>query len=92
MGQWLAAHGRSIRDRLPADLIQREVLLKYCRALVIYGDMHFQRHNLLANYVETDPNAPTSVWTVKPAQVLRSTSYFGWMKTTQYRPLCLLDG
>jgi hypothetical protein len=39
-----------MRDTLPADVIQREVLAKGRRALVMYGQMHFQRKNLLANY------------------------------------------
>ncbi len=31
------------RDRFPAEIIQREVLDKKRRALVIYGDLHFNR-------------------------------------------------
>jgi hypothetical protein len=33
------------RDAYPADLIRREVLTKGRRALLIYGDMHFNRRN-----------------------------------------------
>ena len=33
------------RDRHPADLIQREVLAKGRRALLIYGDGHYQAHD-----------------------------------------------
>jgi hypothetical protein len=43
--QWLQR-----RDSYPADLIQREVLAKGRRALVVYGQMHFQRRDLLANF------------------------------------------
>ena len=31
------------RDQFPADLIQREVLSKQRRALVVYGEGHFMR-------------------------------------------------
>jgi hypothetical protein len=49
-----------MRDTFPADLIQREVLAKGRRALVTYGQMHFQRKNLLANY-ESEGLAQTIV-------------------------------
>lgn len=48
------------RDTYPADLIEREVLAKHRRALVIYGDMHLQRKQLLANY-ESEGLAQTVV-------------------------------
>jgi hypothetical protein len=41
----------SQRDSFPAELIQREVLAKQRRALVIYGDMHFARRPLGSNIV-----------------------------------------
>jgi hypothetical protein len=44
-GKWLA-----LRDTFPAELIEREVLAKHRRALVVFGNMHFQRKQLLANY------------------------------------------
>jgi hypothetical protein len=53
--KWLA-----LRDTHPADLIQREVLGKERRALIIYGQMHAQRKNLLANY-ESDGLAETLI-------------------------------
>jgi hypothetical protein len=43
--KWIA-----LRDTFPANLIEREVLAKHRRALVVFGNMHFQRKNLLANY------------------------------------------
>lgn len=49
-----------MRDTFPADLIQREVLVKGRRALLTYGSMHFQRKNLVANY-ESDGPAETIV-------------------------------
>jgi hypothetical protein len=38
------------RDTFPAELIQREVLARGRKALVVYGGMHLQRKNLIANY------------------------------------------
>jgi hypothetical protein len=43
--KWVA-----LRDTFPADLIEHEVLSKHRRALLVFGNMHFQRKNLLANY------------------------------------------
>lgn len=42
---WLA-----MRDSYPAALMQVEVLAKKRRALLVYGQLHFQRQNLLSNY------------------------------------------
>jgi hypothetical protein len=44
-----------MRDTFPADRIQREVLAKGRRALLTYGQMHFQRKNLVANYESEGP-------------------------------------
>lgn len=49
-----------MRDVFPVDLIQREVLAKGRRALITYGQMHFQRKNILANY-ESEGLAQTVV-------------------------------
>src|SRR5262249_11554695 len=38
------------RDIYPGELIRREILAKHRRALVLYGQMHAQRKDLLANY------------------------------------------
>ena len=61
---WDAVHTRAdyekwlaLRDSFPADLVKREVLAKHRRALVVYGDMHFQRKNLMSNYDMSDPLA-----------------------------------
>jgi hypothetical protein len=40
------------RDRFAASLIRQEVLAKRRRALIIYGDMHFQRRDVMANFQE----------------------------------------
>ena len=44
-----------MRDTYPADLIQREVLSKGRKALLTYGQMHFQRKNVAANYESEGP-------------------------------------
>ena len=44
-----------MRATFPADLIQREVLKKGRRALLTYGQMHFQRKNIMANYESKGP-------------------------------------
>lgn len=48
------------RDSFPAELIQREVIQKGRRALVIYGDSHLQRRPIETNYSESsDPRFNT---------------------------------
>ena len=42
--KWLA-----MRDSYPAALIQMEVLAKRRRALLVYGQLHFQRLNVMSN-------------------------------------------
>jgi hypothetical protein len=44
-----------MRDTFPADLIQKEVLAKGRKALLTYGQMHFQRKNIGANYESEGP-------------------------------------
>lgn len=44
-----------MREWYPADLIQREVLAKARHALLFYGDMHFQRKNMIASYESEGP-------------------------------------
>ncbi len=39
-----------MRETFPADLIQKEAVAKHRHALLIYGQMHFQRQNILTNY------------------------------------------
>jgi hypothetical protein len=49
---WLAQ-----RDTHAVDVIRRDVLAKKRKALVVYGDMHFQRKNIQSNYDMTSPIA-----------------------------------
>jgi hypothetical protein len=50
-----------MRDTYPAELIQREILAKGRRALVIYGQGHLQRLQMLSNYDMSHPAAQTIV-------------------------------
>jgi hypothetical protein len=59
LNEW--QHAMATRDSHPADVIRREVLAKRRRALIICGDMHFQRKNLSFNYETSDPQARTIV-------------------------------
>jgi hypothetical protein len=54
-----ADHRRWIeqRETFPADLIRREVLAKKRRALLVFGQMHFQRKNAAANFTSEGPAA-----------------------------------
>jgi hypothetical protein len=54
--RWLA-----MRAPYPAALVQLEVLAKQRRALVVYGQLHFQRHNLMSNFVMDDWRMQTVV-------------------------------
>lgn len=54
--RWLA-----MRDSFPAALIQTEVLAKQRRALVVYGQLHFQRHQLMSNLDMSDWRMQTIV-------------------------------
>ena len=65
---WAVIHSRddyqkvlALRDSFPADFIQREVLAKHRRALVVYGDMHFQRKQMFSNDDMSSPIAQTIV-------------------------------
>lgn len=51
----------ALRDSFPADLIRREVLARHRRALVVFGDMHFQRKQLFSNYDMSSEIAQTIV-------------------------------
>jgi hypothetical protein len=63
--EWESVHSRddhakwfAQRDSFPAVLIQREVLAKNRRALLIYGSMHLVRHVIGTNYsVSSEPSA-----------------------------------
>jgi hypothetical protein len=59
--KWIAQ-----RETYPADLIRREVLAKQRRALLIYGDMHFQRKPVRLNFEPptADPRVPQPLLTL----------------------------
>jgi hypothetical protein len=54
--KWLA-----MRDSYPAALIQTEVIAKERKALLLYGSLHFQRRQVVANYDMDDWRAQTIV-------------------------------
>jgi hypothetical protein len=49
------------RDSYPADLIRREVIVRGRRALVVYGNLHFLRKEILSNYDMSDWQTQTIV-------------------------------
>ena len=51
----------AMRATYPAALVQVEVLAKRRRALIVYGQLHFQRQNLMTNLVMDDRRAQTIV-------------------------------
>jgi hypothetical protein len=53
---WLA-----MRDTYPAALVQVEVLAKGRRALLVYGQLHYQRHNIMSNLEMNDWRMQTIV-------------------------------
>lgn len=53
---WLA-----MRDTYPAALVQIEVLAKRRRALLVYGQLHFQRRNVMSNLEMDDWRMQTIV-------------------------------
>jgi hypothetical protein len=50
-----------LRDSYPADLVRRQVLDRGRRALVVYGQGHLQRRQIVANYDMTTWQAQTVV-------------------------------
>jgi hypothetical protein len=50
-----------MRDSFPAALVQTEVLARQRRALVVYGQLHFQRQNLQSNLDMSDWRMQTIV-------------------------------
>jgi hypothetical protein len=60
--KWLAQ-----RDSFPAALIQTEVLAKQRRALIVYGHLHYQRLNMMTNFVMDDWRTQTIVSLVERA-------------------------
>jgi hypothetical protein len=60
--KWLAQ-----RDSFPAALIQTEVLAKQRRGLIVYGHMHFQRKQMMSNFLMDDWRMQTIVSLVERA-------------------------
>ena len=60
--KWLAQ-----RDSFPAALIQTEVLAKERRALIVYGQMHFQRRQMSSNFFMDDWRTQTLVSLIERA-------------------------
>jgi len=50
-----------LRDSYPAAVVQVEVLAKRRKALLMYGQLHFQRRNVASNYDMTSREAQTIV-------------------------------
>lgn len=59
---WLA-----MRDTYPAALVQVEVLAKRRRALLVYGQLHFQRRNVMSNLEMDDWRMQTIVSLIEHA-------------------------
>ena len=80
MCRLVRGHDPLILPQFPAALIQREVLDKQRRALVVYGVMHLQRQNLLSNYeLVDDPRVQTVVQQLEIAGAPRVFTV--WMNT-----------
>lgn len=76
-----------MRDSHPAALIQVEVLAKGRTALVIYGQMHAQRRNVLTNYDMTHWLAQTMVSNLERATSARIfTIWHGDDKVRKLQP------
>ncbi len=59
----------AMRDSHPAAIIQRDILAKGRRALVVYGQMHLQRKQLATNYDMSSPLAHTIVSLLESAGI-----------------------
>jgi uncharacterized protein (TIGR03435 family) len=81
-----ADHRRWIEQRevFPAELIRREVLAKKRRALVVFGQMHFQRKNAAANFT-ADGQAATIVSLLEEAGAARA--FVVWTLSSARRPV-----
>ena len=60
-----------LRDSYPAALVQLEVIAKQRRALILYGHLHFQRRNILSNFVMDYWQAQTLVSLIEAATPTR---------------------
>lgn len=69
---WLA-----MRDGFPAALLQTEVLAKRRKALIVYGALHFQRRQIMANYAMDDWRMQTIVSLIERSTPTRVFTIWG---------------
>ena len=70
------------RNRHPFGLIQREVLARKRRALLIYGDMHFVRHSAFYNYERSPVIDGNSIVTLLERSAAQTKVFTIWTNTT----------
>jgi len=68
-----------LRDSYPADLIRRQVLDRGRRALVIYGQGHLQRRQILSNYDMSSWQAQTVVSLLERDRSARVFTIWTWL-------------
>jgi hypothetical protein len=73
------------RDTYPAEMIEREVIAKKRHALVIYGQVHTQRKNVLANY-EIGGAAETVIGHLERRTGIRAFTIWWSDKVAQLQP------
>lgn len=83
---WSSLHKREdfkpltgVRDRYPADLIEREILSRGRKALVIYGTWHFNTDTTLTPLIGSDPSLATLVKQKHPDAWFIVVPYTGFM-------------
>jgi hypothetical protein len=74
--KWIA-----LRDTFPAELIEREVLAKHRRALAVFGNMHFQRKQMLANYESAGEGPLATVVSALELSGSRTSVFSIWAAT-----------
>ena len=70
------------RNRHPVDLIEREVLAKKRRAVMIYGDMHFVRRHALYDYDSSPALDGNSIVTLLERRRPAAGVFTIWTNTT----------
>jgi hypothetical protein len=73
------------RDTYPAEMIEREVIVKKRHALVVYGQVHTQRKNVLANY-EIGGAAETVIGHLERRTGIRAFTIWWWDTVAQLQP------
>lgn len=67
-----------MRESYPAALIQIEVLARQRKALIVYGDLHFQRRQLLSNFEMSDWRMQTIVSLIERSTAQRVFTIWAW--------------